>query len=485
MKITREETSIREVTLNIELDSADVEPYLDRAYKRVVNRVQIPGFRKGKAPRYLLENYLGREALVRENLDSIVQESLERAIKEENLETFGEPEVEVVEIEPLSVKSVVPLEPIVDLGEFRSLRLEPETVEVKAEDVDRAIERIRYEGAPWEPVDRGVKFGDLVTLDLEGTIEGRKVADEKGIDFIPSQDNPVPVPGFSVYLEGLGKDEPKQFSLPIPDNYPDKALVGKECRFLVKLQEIKEKALPELDDEFAKGVGEGHDSLEALRTSLMNGLTERAQHEADRAFQERSLDEVVKGATVEVSNLTTNQEIDHILEERIQGQQGSQMNMDAYLENVGKSREELREEMRPTAQERLTRYLVIRKLAQGAGFEVSPEEIDAEIEKLASFSNESGDALRRAFSSKNARSSISNAILSRKVLEYLGQIVRGVAVKEGPSPEDSAVETEEGPEATGPEATGGEEGAGEPASAEAEHPEDGGPEEEGGNPSDN
>ena len=194
---------------------------------------------------------------------------------------------------------------------------------------------------------------------------------------------------------------------------------------------------------------------------------------------------MVKGATVEVSNLTTKQEIDHILEERIQGQQGSQMDMDAYLENVGKSREELREEMRPTAQERLTRYLVIRKLAQGAGFEVSPEEIDAEIEKLASFSNESGDALRRAFSSENARSSISNAILSRKVLEHLGQIVRGVAVEEGPSPEDSAVETEEGPEATGPEATGGEEGAGEPASAEAEHPEDGGPEEEGGNPSDN
>ena len=480
MKITKEETSPREVTLNIELDSADVEPYLDRAYKRMVNKVQIPGFRRGKAPRYLVENYLGREALVRENLDNIVQESLERAIKEENLETFGEPEVEVVEIDPLSVKSVVPLEPIVDLGDFRSLRLEPDPVEVTEEDVDRAIERIRYEGAPWEPVDRGVKFGDLVTMDLEGTIEGRKVADEKGIDFIPSQDNPVPIPGFSVYMEGMGKDEPKEFSLSVPDDYPDKTLVGKECRFQVKVQEIKEKALPELDDEFAKGAGKGYESLEALRTTLMNDLTERAQQEAERAFQEKSLEEVVKGASLEVSNLTTNQEIDHLLEERIQGQQGRGVDMDTYLQNVGKSRDELRDEMRPSAQERLTRYLVVRKLAQGAGIEVSPEEIDAEIEKLASVSSESGDALRKAFSSDSARSSIGSAILSRKVLEHLGQIVRGVAVEEGPSPEGSEVATEEGPE--DPVA---EEGAGEPASDSAEHAGDGHREEEGGKPSDN
>ena len=474
MKITREETSPREVTLNIELDAADVEPYLDRAYKRVVNRVQIPGFRRGKAPRYIVENYVGREALVRENLDHIVQESVERAIEEENLETFGEPEVEVVEIDPLSVKSVVALEPIVELGDFRSLRLEPEPVEVTEEEVDRAVEQIRYDGTPWEPADRPVRFGDLVTLNLEGIIEGHKVADEEGVEFIPTLDNPVPFPGFSVYLEGMQRDEQKEFALKVPDDYPDKTIEGKECRFHVEVSEIKEKVLPEFDDEFAKGVGDGYESLEALRASIMKDRTERAQIEAERAFQERSLEEVVTGASVEVSDLTTNKEIDHLLEERLQGPRGYKMDMDTYLKNVGKSQEELRDEMRPTAQERLTRYLVVRKLAQGEGIEVSPEEIDDEVEKIASVSGESGEALRKAFSSDSARGSIGGAILTRKVLERLVQIVGGPAVEGETSPEGSEVSTE------GVEVSGEEQGAEELAPSSAGNAGDGQPDEEGG-----
>ena len=477
MKITREETSPREVTLNIELDAADVEPYLDMAYKRVVNRVQIPGFRRGKAPRYIVENFVGREALVRENLDHIVHESLERAIKEENLETFGEPEVEVVEIDPLSVKSVVPLEPIVELGDFRSLWLKREPVEVTEEEVDRAIEQVRYNGAPWEPVDRPVRFGDLVTLDLEGIIEGRKVADDTGVEFIPTLENTLPFPGFSVYLEGMQRDEPKEFALKVPDNYPDKTIQGKECRFHVNVREIKEKVLPEVDDEFAKGVGDGYENLEALRASIMNDRTERAQIEAERAFQERSLEEVVKGASVEVSDLTTNKEIDHLLEDRLQGPRGHQMEMDTYLENVGKSEEELRDEMRPTAQERLTRYLVVRKLAQGEGIQVSPEEIDDEVEKLASVSGESEEALRKAFSSDRARSSIGGAILTRKVLESLGQIVGGLAVEGETSSEGSEVST------GGVEVFGEEQGAEEMALSSTENAGDGQPDEEGGKPS--
>ena len=143
LKITREETSPLEVVLNVELESDDVEPYLDRSYKQVVNRLQIPGFRPGKAPRVLVENYMGREAMVRESLDLIVRESLDKAIEEEKLDIFGEPDVDVAEIDPVSFKAVVSLQPIVDLGDFRNLRLEPEPVEVTEEQVDGAVEQIR------------------------------------------------------------------------------------------------------------------------------------------------------------------------------------------------------------------------------------------------------------------------------------------------------------------------------------------------------
>ena len=415
MKITREEASPREVMLNIELESDDLEPFLDRSYRRVVNRVQIPGFRRGKAPRWRVENEVGREGLIRESLDFILQESLNKAMEEENLETFGQPDVELVEVNPLSFKAVVPLEPIVDLGDFRSLRLEAEPVEVTEERVDQVIEQTRYDTAPWEPVDRPVKFGDLLTLDVDGTIEGRKVADDRGVDFIPAQESSVPFPGFSIYLEGMNRDESKEFTLQVPEDYADNTIAGKECRFNVKVVEIKEKVLPEVDDEFAKGVGEGYESLEALRASILKDVTEQAERAAQRAFQETSLEEVIKGASIEVSDLTTNREIDDLLEEQLQTRQRFQMDMDTYLQNVGKSREELRDEVRPTAQERLTRSLVVRKLAQEEGIEeTSPEEIDAEVEKLTSGAGESSEFLRRTFSSESARSSIGSAMLTRK-----------------------------------------------------------------------
>ena len=426
MKITREESATLEVTLNVELEPDDMEPYLDRSIKRLANRVQIPGFRKGKAPRYLMENYIGREALVRESLDTMLQESLDKAIKEENLEVFGEPDVEMVEVDPPSFKAVVPLEPIVDLGDFRSIRMEPEPIEVNEEQVNKVVERLQYDAAPWEPVERPVKFGDQVTLDVDGFIDGEQVADDRGVDFIPAQDNPTPFPGFSIYLEGMAKDESKEFTLAVPEDSPDDTISGKECRFNVKILEIKEQALPELDDEFAKGVGDEYESLEALRDGILENLIAQTENATKITFQEKSLTEVVKGASVQVSDLTANREIDHLLEDHM-SQEGQRVDMDTYLRNAGKSREELRDEVRPNAQDRMARYLVIRKLARDENIEVSPDEIDAEVENLVASMGQSGESIRQAFSTESARSSISSAILNRKVLERLAEIVQGGA----------------------------------------------------------
>ena len=457
MKITREETAPREVSLNIELEPSDLEPYLDRAYKRLVNRIQIPGFRPGKAPRFIVENHVGREALVRESLDLMAQESLDKAITEENLEIFGEPDVEVEGIDPPSFKAVVPLEPIVDLGPFRNLRLEPEPVEVTEEQVGGVIDQLRYDTTPWEPVNRPINFGDLVTLNVQGFIEGRRVTNDKGVDFIPNQDNSIPFPGFSVYLEGMEKAESKEFTLQIPEDYQDSTVAGKDCRFNVEVMEIKGKVLPELDDEFAKGVGDGYDSLEGLRASIRENLTNQVEKANQRAFQERVLEGLVQEASIEVSQLTTNREVDHMLEEQAQAIKGRRMDMDAYLRSVGKSREDLRDEIRPSAEGRLNRVLVLRKLAKEEGIEVSPEEIDAEVENLASASGESRESVMQALSSENARSSMGNSILTKKVLERLAQIVQG-GVEEEETPQD--------PQEGDPTSTQGEQASAEVEGAE-------------------
>ena len=424
MKVTKEEPASREVVLNIELDSEDVEPYLDRSYRRMVNRVQIPGFRKGKAPRTLVENYLGKEAMIRDSLDYIAQQSIEKAIENEQLEVFGDPDVEVVEINPPSFKATVSLEPIVDLGAFRSLRMKPEPVEVTDEQVSEIIEQMRYESAPWEPVERPIKFGDLITLDVDGFIDGQQVADDREVEFIPQQDNPMPFTGFSVHLEGVSKGQEKEFTLPIPEDYPDESIQGKECRFKVTIHEIKEKALPEVDDEFAKGIGEGYESVDALKQNVLDNLTSQAERASQREFQEAALQKVIDGANIEMASITTNREIDNMLENRAEALRSRRISMDDYLRSASKTEEELREELRSSAEERVTRFLVLRQLAKEEDLAVEDEDIDAEVDTISGGQSESAESLRQALSTDSARASVASAILSRKVLERLSEIVQ-------------------------------------------------------------
>jgi trigger factor len=258
-------------------------------------------------------------------------------------------------------------------------------------------------------------------LNVSGTVRGEQVADDQGVDFVPSQDNPYPFPGFSVYLEGLAKEEDREFTLTVPEDFHDTTIAGKECLFKVKALEIKTKNLPELDDEFAKGIEDGYEGLEALRTSILENLTADSERLSTRDFQEKALEEVISGASIEISEATMEREIDHLLEDQARGQQGRQGDVETYVQNAGKTREELREELRPAATERLHRYLVIRKISQDEGLEVSPEEVDTEVEELTASASGSSEALLQAFSSEDARSSLGSAILTRKVLERLIQ----------------------------------------------------------------
>ncbi len=166
MKITKESVTSIEVTLNVEMDAADEDPFLDRSYRRTVGRLQIPGFRKGKAPRSIVESYVGRTALIQEALDFMIPETLDQALKDEDVQAFAEPQVEVLEIEPVSFKAVVPLEPVVELGDYQSIRIEKTPVEITDEQVNDVIERLQQESAPWETVDRGVEWGDLLNLNV-------------------------------------------------------------------------------------------------------------------------------------------------------------------------------------------------------------------------------------------------------------------------------------------------------------------------------
>ena len=437
MKITKEASSPTEITLSVEMDAADEDPYIDRSYRRTVGRLQIPGFRKGKAPRSIVENYVGRIALVQEALDFMIPETLNQALQDEELQAFVEPRVEVLELEPVSFKATVPLEPAVDFGDFYSVRLEKEPVEITDEQVDQVLERLQTESAPWEPVSRPVQFGDLLNLNVQGSMGGEEVVNDEGVDYIPQAENVLPFPGFAPYLEQMVEGERKDFTLTVPEDYPRPEYAGQDVVFQVEVLSVKEKRLPELDDEFAKGVGEGYESLEALRAHVLERITDEAQSQSDYEFQERSLVALLENATISASDLLLEREIQNLQQERERMLRNQRLDLDTYLSYVGKTEEEFREELRPAAAERLNRMLVVRKLAQEEEIAVSPEEVQEEIDSmLASSSEENAEAMRRVFSAEDTRDSIRASLLNRKVMQRLVEIVQGLEA--GAGAEDEA-----------------------------------------------
>ena len=250
--VTKESVTPTDITLNVSMASEDEEPFIGRSYRRLASRVKIPGFRPGKAPRSIVESHLGRTALVQEALEFMIPETLDQVLSDEDIQAFADPQLELLEIEPVSFKAVVPLEPLVDLGDFRSIQVDREPVTVSEDQVDEVIEQLRSEAAPWDPVERPVQFGDLLNLNVDGTIEGDQAINDKGVDFIPQEDNPMPMPGFSSILEGMTAGETKEFSLIVPEDHNQEEYAGKECQFKVEVLSVKEKQLAELDDEFAK-----------------------------------------------------------------------------------------------------------------------------------------------------------------------------------------------------------------------------------------
>ena len=426
MNVTKDSVTTTEVTLTIAMDTDDEEPFLNRSYRRVASRVRIPGFRPGKAPRSVIESHLGREALVHEALEFMIPESLDQVLKDEDIQAFMEPQLEVLGMEPVSYKAVVPLEPVVDLGDFQGIRLDREPVEVTDEQISEVMESLRAEAAPWEPVERALAYGDLVSMNVKGIIEEEEVIDDLGIDFIPQEDNNLPFPGFSAQLEGMLDGETKLFTLSVPDDYPQEAYAGKECQFNVEVLSLKEKNLAELDDEFAKGVREGFESLSALTDHVRQRLSDEGEAAETRRLEQSSLEELKKLAKVEASELVYRRELDMMYEERERSLQNQQMNMELYLSYVGQTEDELREQMKPQAEERLNTMLMLRKLADIEEIEIADEDVEEEINNLiASTGGESDAAMRQALSTENAQSSIRSTLMNRKIMTRLVEITQG------------------------------------------------------------
>ncbi len=432
MKISTENSAEKEVKITFEAESIDTEKALDRAYQRIVKRVEVPGFRKGKAPRSIIESTYGQAALMEEAINIIVPESVDKAIRENNIDAIVNdhiaPQVEVTSREPLKWVVTVPLRPSVDIGDYKSIRVPLESPEITDEQVNGVMENLRYQTTPWEPADRAAQMGDLLTIDVLG-LEGKQTAlNQKDLQFSPTPDQKMPVPGFSDHLVGMTKGETKEFVVTVAADDANTGIAGKTFNFKVTLKEVKEKKLPEINDEWVKNSVEGIENLDKLKEKIKEDIKEEADSIAKAEQQEKAVKEVIKQAKIQYPTVLIEHELEHMLinQEQVLAQQS--LTLDAYLQSANKTQDQLKDEMRPVALDRVMRALVLSKIQQEEKLAVTQSDIDAEI--AASVAAQGSDPaaanqMRQLLTKPENLDSIERIIANRKSIQRIGAIARG------------------------------------------------------------
>ncbi len=425
MNVTREKTENSQVFLTIEMEPAEVEDALEKAYHRLVKKTNIPGFRKGKAPRAILERYIGKESLLDDALNTLVPEAYQKAITEQEIDAIAQPQIEIAQTDPVVFKAVVPLRPTVELGDYQQIQVTPEPVEVAEDDVSAVIEQLRHQHATWEPVERPVEPGDLVVLDIDSSVDNEPFINRKGAQFQVVQDSTFPAPGFSEQLLGMVGGEEREFRLEFPADYPRGELAGKEASFKVRVVEIKQERLPELSDEFAQEVNPEFKTPDMLREQVSTGLGLREEERARIDFEERAIDAAVDVTQIEFPPILEDVEIERMLNQQLQRWRTGGGGLDEYLKSVNKTQEELREELRPLAAKMVTRSLVLGKIAEQEKIEVGDAEIDADIENMLTGAAGNKEELGKLVNTPQSREAIRQSLMTRKTIQRVAEIARG------------------------------------------------------------
>lgn len=422
MKVTREKEENRQVVLNIEFEPAEMQTELDLAYHRLAQRADIPGFRKGKAPREVLERHIGKDRLLEDALNSLLPQAYEKALKEQELEPIANPDIEITQTDPVIFKATVPLKPVVELGDYQSIRLKPEPPDAIDDELNNMLEQLRRQHGNWEPAERPADFEDLVTIDVDSHVEGKPFINQQGVQYQILKNQTAPAPGFAENLVGMKGGEEKEFTLPLPEDYAQAELAGKEASFKVKITEVKQLKLPELDDEFATAVNPEFKTFSELKERVSTNLRLMAEDRARREFEEKVVDAAVDLSQVDFPPVLVEMEIDRTLEQQARQLQANNMAMEEYLSRIGKKEEELREELRPAASKRVARSLVLGNINEAEKIEVSEADIDIELERMIEGAGEKKDEARKQLNTPQARSSLAQVVATRKTVQRLVEI---------------------------------------------------------------
>ncbi len=430
MKVTLERLPESRVQLDIEVDQDRLEKSLEAAYKRLAAKSRIPGFRPGKAPRPVVERVFGRQGLIREALDRLVPDVYNEALESEDVDAIAQPELEILEFDPVRFKATVSVRPRVELGDYTAIRVEREAVSVTDEMIAEQILLLRRRFATQAPVERGAQWDDSITGAVRGEVEGDAFINDDDAEFQLREGSVLVVPGLAEAFLGMKKGEEKSVDIAIPDDFRLERLQGKDASFTLKVTELKEEQLPEEDDEFASQVNaDEFPTFAALRERVHGDLEKAIQEQADARLRQAGVDKLLEGATLEYPRVLVEREIDHLVRESMGNDQAAYTN---YLQRVGRSESEYRETLRETAETRLRRSLVLSQLVESESIEVKDGEVETELDSLAAPMGDDAARFREMFGSPEGLATIRRNLLSRKTLDRLAEIAGGAPQEEKP-----------------------------------------------------
>ena len=383
--------------LTIEVSAEELDKAMQNAYLKARGKISIPGFRKGKAPRKMIEQMYGKGIFLEDAANALIPEHYSKALEECDLEIVSQPEIDVTQAEPgkaFIFTAEVAVKPEVTLGEYKGVEVPKSETEVTDEDIDAEIKKEQEKNSRTVTVeDRGAENGDITTIDFEGFVDGVAFEGGKGTDYPLTLGSGSFIPGFEDQLVGAKAGDHVEVNVTFPEEYQAAELAGKAAVFQCDVKKVETKELPELDDDFAQDVSE-FDTLAEYREDVKKNLTEKKEKEARAAKENAAVDKAIENAEMEIPDAMLNTQVRQMMNDFASRMQSQGLTMEQYFQFTGMTAEKMQEEMKPQAIKRIQTRLVLEKIAETENIEVSEDEVNEEISKMAEMYKMEADKLK-------------------------------------------------------------------------------------------
>ena len=423
MKVTVENGENQQVTLTIEVEAAEVNKAVEQACKRLANRVSIPGFRKGKAPRMIVERHVGKDAVLQEAFDIVAPKALSKAFDEQKIDPVTRPSVDIETLEEgkdLVFKATVTPRPEVKLGDYKGLNVPKNEVNITDEDVEKQLKTFQDRQGKLVDAPEGaeVKDGDFTTLDFKGFVDGEAFDGGEGKDYPLQIGSNSFIPGFEDQLVGAKIGEERDVNVKFPEEYHAKELAGKDAKFKCTIRSIKTKELPAIDDELAKKVSK-FETLDELKADIRKNLEENAERTAENDQKSAAIEMATNNITVDIPAVMIDNRVTAMIQEMAMRLEQQGMKLEQYLQYAGTDIAKLREQYRETAEKNVKTDLMLEEVAKAENIKVEAKDLDEEVAAMAAAYGATPQQVQKIIKEQGRIGDLAASVLRKKTAQFI------------------------------------------------------------------